>query len=214
MSERWKPEEGERYYFIGADGKAGQTVFYEVFESGPQNWELGNCFKTEAEAQVAAEKVKALLLNLPDKDNNQASNLPDKDNNQASNLPDKDLPDWCKPGEWVYLSNEEYDKIESIDGFGVNFASGAIINKEYIHEEAVSARLRQYNDEEMMGLVGKVLRGCVKFDFFALIVYAESGEIQTNAHCYTADELLNNGYTIDGKLCGVLEHLEDGEWVE
>lgn len=203
MTERWKPEEGELYFFIGADGKPGRTVFCEVFESDSQAWALGNCFKTEAEAAAAAEKVKALLMSLPD-----------NGNNLTSNSPDKNLPDWCKVGEWVYLSNEEYDKIESIDGFGVNLASGAIIDKKYIHEEAVSARLRQYNGEEMMGLIGKVLRGGENFDFFALIVYAESGEIQTNAHCYTAAELLNNGYTIDGRPCGVLEHLEDGDWVE
>jgi hypothetical protein len=24
MTERWKPEDGERYYFIGADGKPGR----------------------------------------------------------------------------------------------------------------------------------------------------------------------------------------------
>lgn len=125
-----------------------------------------------------------------------------------------ELPDWCKVGEWVYLSNEEYDKIESIDGFGINLVSGAIINKKYIHEETVSARLRPYNAEEMKSLVGKVICGN-DTNFRAMIVYADgvSGVVETIHYDYNAEELAQS-YTIDGKPAGVLEHLENGEWVE
>lgn len=94
MTERWKPKAGERYWVVWINAPEGMCSFYACHKNDyfmENFWSVGNCFKTEAEAQVAAEKVKALLLNLPD-----------KDNNQASNLPDKDLPDWCKVGEYVY----------------------------------------------------------------------------------------------------------------
>lgn len=127
------------------------------------------------------------------------------------------LPDWCKPGEWVYLSNEEYDKIESIDGFGINLASGTIINKKYIHEDAVSARLRPYNAEEMKALMGKVLE---RKDGDAFLVTSYTPQLEKDLCAVdidnmwvTPDDVLKD-FTIDNALCGVLEHLENGEWVK
>lgn len=125
------------------------------------------------------------------------------------------LPDWCKVGEWVYLSNEEYDKIESIDDFGINLASGAIIKKKYIPEEAVSARLRPYNADELRGLVGKTI--ATKEDCAIVTGYrgCENKIILTMEHNrYSAEELLKINATLNGKPCGKLEHLENGEWVE
>lgn len=124
-----------------------------------------------------------------------------------------ELPEWCKVGEWVYLSNEKYDKIESIDGFGINLASGSIINKKYIHEDAVSARLRPYNAHELKALVGKV----IEFDTFAQLVLMYDGKdnaILAGDGDWISESTLLKDYTINNKPAGVLEHLENGEWVK
>lgn len=74
MSERWKPLVGETYYFMYANGAVGHSAWY----NGPTDtklFEQGNCFRTEAEAQSAAEKVKSLLLNLHEQTTN-SSQLP------------------------------------------------------------------------------------------------------------------------------------------
>ena len=65
------------------------------------------------------------------------------------------LPDWCKVGEWVYLSNAKYYKIEKVDSYGIILAGGIVIKTDDIHAEAVSARLRPYNAEEMKGMGGE-----------------------------------------------------------
>ena len=63
MSERWKPEYGEYYYYSFATGAINKTVCI----NDPTDiilLERGNCFKTKEAAEAAAEKVKALLLSL------------------------------------------------------------------------------------------------------------------------------------------------------
>lgn len=66
MAERWKPEVGERYWVIWINDTECPVTFYdctgELFMRG--FWEVGNCFRTEEEAEYAAEKVKELLLSL------------------------------------------------------------------------------------------------------------------------------------------------------
>ncbi len=63
MTERWKPETNEMYWFIPKDGEVipfcwcADKIDMECFN-------FGNCFRTEEEAEAAAEKVKALLLDL------------------------------------------------------------------------------------------------------------------------------------------------------
>jgi predicted kinase len=126
------------------------------------------------------------------------------------------LPDWCEVGEWIYTSSEQYLKINgiSIDLQKIKFSNGAVWSNQDIIDEAVQARLRPYTADEMQGLVGKVLHGN-DFDFSALILYAEpnASTIETLHYSYTAEELKQN-YTIDGHPAGVLEHLENGEWVQ
>lgn len=129
------------------------------------------------------------------------------------------LPDWCKVGEWAYSTvYKEYVKITGIDEFEVEFDSGAyyaVLHKVF-REDYKPARLRPYNAEEMKALVGKVLTSNSRSTPFSfLVVYAEGDGsfIESYRFNYTAEEL--KGYfTIDGKPCGVLEHLEDGEWVK
>lgn len=54
--ERWKPENNEAYWFVGTDGKTDKDFF--SIGLGKNRFELGNCFKTKAEAQQAAEELK------------------------------------------------------------------------------------------------------------------------------------------------------------
>lgn len=197
MSERWKPESGELYYFISTAGDIIPERFYN-YEAGSRSRFLhGNVFKTEAEAEVAAEKVKALLLSLHSE--------PVADCNQ--------LPDWCKVGEWVYLSNAKYYKIEKVDSYGIILAGGIVIKTDDIHAEAVSARLRPYNADEMKELVGKVV--CTNEDK-TFLVLVHSGNTVLFGECWHAPEDLTlDIYKFpDGSPCGCLEHLENGEWVK
>jgi hypothetical protein len=61
--ERWKPDYGKRYFVITAFGRV-QTRSWEEDDLDYDCSMFGNCFRTESEAQSAAEKVKALLLSL------------------------------------------------------------------------------------------------------------------------------------------------------
>ena len=124
------------------------------------------------------------------------------------------LPDWCKVGAWVYLSNAKYYKIEKVDSYGIILAGGIVIKTDDIHAEAVSARLRPYNAEEMKALVGKVIVENKSGDIGLVIGYCNRKEsVYAGRNGFVAALLLSD-YTIDGKPCGVLEHRENGEWVE
>jgi hypothetical protein len=127
------------------------------------------------------------------------------------------LPEWCKVGKWVYLCNGTYSRIVSINDCHVNLENGISVGKNSIHEEMVSARLRPYNAEEMRELVGKVIEDNHNAHLVIGLIKPDPAE---NVSCFvragqswiTSDKLLQK-FTIDGKPCGVLEHLEDGEWV-
>ena len=131
------------------------------------------------------------------------------------------LPDWVKVGEWVYCpTTRNYGEVVGQQGntvllrpFGRD--DDVVFSKDIniILERGKPARKRPFNADEIKALIGKVLRGD-KFDFCALITYTEEETIETQHFTYTSDELIND-YTIDGKPCYVLEHLNDkGEWVE
>lgn len=121
------------------------------------------------------------------------------------------LPDWFKVGEYMYLSEKgKYFKITE-DFMNVNLIGEKITA--ILAGKIKQAKKRPFNEAEMKALVGKVLRGD-KFDYCALITYTEAEMIETQHYTYTSDELID-GYTIDGKPCFKLEHLNDkGEWVE
>ncbi|WP_304818325.1 hypothetical protein [Faecalibaculum rodentium] len=63
MTERWKPEFDEMYWSIPADGKVILFCWRDD-EIDRTCFNFGNCFRTEEEAEAAAEKVKDLLLDL------------------------------------------------------------------------------------------------------------------------------------------------------
>lgn len=63
MTERWKPETNEMYWFIPKDGEVIPFCWCDD-EIDRTCFNFGNCFRTEEEAEAAAEKVKDLLLDL------------------------------------------------------------------------------------------------------------------------------------------------------
>ncbi len=63
MTERWKPEKGEQYWRVGTTAESLSDLWGD-FNLDVLRYESGNCFRTEEEAEAAAEKVKAFLLNL------------------------------------------------------------------------------------------------------------------------------------------------------
>lgn len=126
-------------------------------------------------------------------------------------------PDWCKVGGWVYeKERKEYFKITKVDYLiSIRNADG---KGQYGHgafvDNCVQARLRPYNAEEMRELVGKVVEDR-DGNLYLAVCYIPGGRGLLIGGCYfNAQEIIDRGYTIDGKPCGKLEHLENGEWVE
>lgn len=309
---RWKPERCNCYWVVDFGyTKKVKPVRWNDDNIDTMTYNSGNCFKTEAEAQAAAEKVRALLLSLhePVTDCSQLPKLTaevfdrpdcpedakiavvnedgsafwgsfntarptfgggwDGENGSWFSIPGKwdssdwqnslierpskssfdrllkncaeqqvnkilskarehrlseqyhngpeetTLPDWCKVGEWVYLSNAKYYKIKKVDSYGIILAGGIVIGKYDIHAEAVSARLRPYNAEEMKALVGKVIEKGPSMHIVTGFenVFGNECMVNVNGCLYGANDLLRQ-FTIDNKPAGVLEHLENGEWVE
>lgn len=203
MGERWKPGKGEVYYCIFANGNIDRAVWKD-FSSEKGLFEHGNCFKTEAEAKAAEKKLKALLLSL---------------HTTQDTTQDEQLPDWCKVGEWVYHDSDGYYyTVKSIDIENDNIQitdeeSEYTYTANEIKTFFSEARLRPYNADEMKALVGKVLESKEE----AHLIYAfdkTTEKIETPYAFFDAQLLLDGSFTINNKPCGVLEHLENGEWVE
>lgn len=58
---RWKPKNGEAYYFIDSNTSVYETAYDENNINDSLNVEVGNCFRTREEAEDMAAKVKKLL---------------------------------------------------------------------------------------------------------------------------------------------------------
>lgn len=124
------------------------------------------------------------------------------------------LPDWCKVGDWMWIKDfNAYFRVDSLDGLlarGKDFCGS---NYSVAIENIRQARLRPYNAEEMRGLVGKVLihpRGDYLVTFFS----NKLSQIKVAESLCDANELLQNWVHLDKTPCGVLEHLENGKWLE
>ena len=139
--------------------------------------------------------------------------------NSLIGRPAKALPEWCKVGEYGYAYDSGYFKIIEIIDCGKNLKVDWV--KEGVQGTVFGcnlkckkqARLRPYNADEMKSLVGKVL----KHDTGNYLVTAFEyrwDQIKVESVWRDADELLQNWVHLDKTPCGVLEHLEDGEWVE
>ena len=157
---------------------------------------LKNC----AEQQVNKILQKARERRLPE----QYHNGPEKENT---------LPNWCKVGEWVYdKAINRYSQVADED-----ITKGLQEICKYISKgEIVQARLRPYNADEMKALVGKVIEKGPSMHIVTGFenVFDNECMVHVNGCLYSANDLLQKGFTCDTRPCGRLEHLENGEWVE
>lgn len=60
MSERWKPQDREKYWIIESGGSIGACV-WDGWGGDQDRYKFGNCFKTEEEAIAKRDKIQALL---------------------------------------------------------------------------------------------------------------------------------------------------------
>jgi hypothetical protein len=61
--ERWKPKEGESYWWLAVEKVVQEwTGNWRNHKDDRLRWELGNCFKTKAEAEQARDKMKETLM--------------------------------------------------------------------------------------------------------------------------------------------------------
>lgn len=139
--------------------------------------------------------------------------VPDEPEQNQKQKQETTLPDWCKVGAWVYsIPAQKYDKIIAVQYFRIVTREEMKYTGDYINDgNVVQARLRPYNAEEMKALVGKVLEHDGNASL--VIVYLGNGLLRVGTKWVSAERLIEEGYTIDGKPCGKFEHINDsGEW--
>ena len=200
MSERWMPKHGELYYYVSTTRTVTPEKFNKHDVGKIARCFFGNCFRTAVEAESVAEKFKAFQLSFYE----------DQPVTECSQL-----PDWVEVGGYVYDARNGYGKIVSgsVKSCYIEFDGGAGDFVPEAFAELKQARLRPYNDEEMKALVGKV----IEFDAFAQLVLMYDGKdnaILAGDGDWISESTLLKDYTIDNKPAGVLEHLENGEWVK
>ncbi len=63
--ERWKPKEGESYWWLAVEKFVqAWTGNWRNYRDDWLRWELGNCFKIKAEAERAGAKLKEEFLDF------------------------------------------------------------------------------------------------------------------------------------------------------
>jgi hypothetical protein len=55
----WKPKDGETYYYCDEDGEVLSSEFYDGYAPHVPRCSLGNCFKTEEDAQAMVDWFRA-----------------------------------------------------------------------------------------------------------------------------------------------------------
>jgi hypothetical protein len=130
------------------------------------------------------------------------------------------LPDWCKVDAIGWHKRCGYFKVTYIDNVSkradiqqMEDKSKGYLSFHTVCNETTQARLRPYNAEEMRGLVGKVVCGIEDKTF--LVLSYSGNKVFFGEFGHTAEDLTLDIYKFpDGSRCGVLEHLEEGEWVK
>ena len=124
MTERWKPESGEWYWYVGSDIVPYEDQWENFYLDGDY-YESGNCFRTEEETKAAAEKVKALLLSLHE---------PEDGNSQKTPISESLQQEDCKKRTFVRPSHttpEHYkldpEPIVVIKAWDLGFCLGNVI---------------------------------------------------------------------------------------
>lgn len=122
------------------------------------------------------------------------------------------LPDWCKVGEWVYIHKiRAYVRVAKTEGYLLFNNAGHHVP----YDDCKQARLRPYNAEEMRALMGKVIKKGPSMHIVTGFenVFCNECMVHVNGCLYSANDLLRQ-FHIGNAPCGVLEHLENGEWVK
>ena len=129
------------------------------------------------------------------------------------------LPEWCKNGALAW-ENGDYLELEVIDEdhqITMKYSDGTeeSVIADYIGKHVKQARLRPYNADEMKALMGKVIEKGPSLHIVTGFenVFDNECMVHVNGCLYGANDLLRQ-FTIDNAPCGVLEHLENGKWVE
>ena len=56
-NKRWKPKEGEEFWYIDSSGSVNYTLFMPKTQNDNMRFKNYNCFKTREQAEVEAEKI-------------------------------------------------------------------------------------------------------------------------------------------------------------
>lgn len=131
------------------------------------------------------------------------------------------LPDWVKECAIGYDNEQKrYFEVIDIDKKWVDIeylddGNGATCSYTDM-QNCSEAVKRPFNEKEMQGLVGKIMEHATGRYLITACASFSTGEwkIEADDQYYLAELLLKDDFTIDGKPCYVLEHLENGEWVE
>lgn len=130
----------------------------------------------------------------------------------------KTLPDWCEVGEWMWIKDLNVyfnvDRLDELLAYGKDFCGrNYIVAIENIRQ----ARLRPWTAREA---IGKIV--CWKGDYSFQENMATINAVDCDGDLM--GDLLGNinledltkecFYQLNGNPCGVLEHLENEEWVE
>jgi hypothetical protein len=146
----------------------------------------------------------------------------------AENSQTEQLPDWVKFDRFAYDNvSKRYLEIiyigkTSIDIKYTDNNYGDTYSRTYMIKYCTEARKRPFNEAEMKELVGKILTHKQTGDLTLVTDFINEYDKDLDYHYstvfafgenYTDGDLMDD-CTIDGKPCYVLEHLENGEWVE
>lgn len=129
------------------------------------------------------------------------------------------LPYWFKVGEWVWVESFGYFRLTEIKLSEIRgeCVDGGVVSMDYHLDEVRQARLRLYTDEELQELVGKSVKTVEGAIYLITAFNPASGTTKAAVSADTwvsALLLAEDDYTIDGKPCGVFEHLEGDVWVK
>lgn len=133
--ERWKPEDGDVYYYIkSSDGEVWKTTFCHRSNSDNIHYNTYNCFQTREEAEVESEKI--LITHLLEEISKRLNR-------------DKKF-DWSFCGqEKYYLYWDDVDKEISVGVNSFNKTQGAVYCldksfKDVAIQEIGEERLKKY----------------------------------------------------------------------
>ena len=132
------------------------------------------------------------------------------------------LPDWCMVDNICWHKRCGYFTVTYIDDVSkrvdirqVEDRSKGYLSFHTVCNEVVQARFRPYKANELKAMVGKSITLRDGSVCLCTAWSEQYNHIILDNKGWTAEKLLNAGYAIGDKPCGVFEHLnEKGEWVE